>query len=71
MRRPSIFKKTDVTRAARGVLAAGVPIDRVEVGKDGRIIIVASKPDEPIVDGCEKNPWDTVLRHAANEERSA
>jgi hypothetical protein len=40
MRRPSIFKKTDVTRATRAVLDAGLEIARVEVGKDGSIIVV-------------------------------
>jgi hypothetical protein len=36
-----------VTRAARAVLAAGLEIARVEVGKDGSIIVVPGKPDEP------------------------
>jgi hypothetical protein len=40
MRRPSIFKKTDVTRATRAVRAAGLEIARVEVAKDGSIIVV-------------------------------
>jgi len=46
MRRPSIFKKTDLTRATRAVLAAGLEIARVEVTKDGAIIVVPGKPDE-------------------------
>ena len=31
MRRPSAFKKTDVTRVAKGLIAAGVNIARVEI----------------------------------------
>lgn len=31
MRRPCTFKKTDVTRAAKAVLAAGVDITHVEI----------------------------------------
>ena len=31
MRRPSKFKKTDITRAAKALLAAGVDIARVEL----------------------------------------
>jgi hypothetical protein len=46
MRRASKFKKTDVTRAAKAVLAAGREIARVEIETDGRIIVVAGKPDE-------------------------
>jgi hypothetical protein len=46
MRGPLSFKKTDVTRAIQAVLAAGREIDRVEVGKDGSIIVVTGKPDE-------------------------
>ncbi|MFY9839039.1 MAG: hypothetical protein WAK55_21700 [Xanthobacteraceae bacterium] len=40
MRRPGIFKQGDVTRAALGVLAAGVEIDRIEIGQDGRIVVI-------------------------------
>jgi hypothetical protein len=40
MRRPSTFKKADLTRAARGVLAAGLDIARVEVSRVGAIVIV-------------------------------
>jgi hypothetical protein len=40
MRRPSAFKKTDVTRATLAVRAAGLQIDRVEIAKDGSIIVV-------------------------------
>ena len=43
MRRPSIFKKTDVTRAAKAVLAAGLEIARIEIGTDGAIVVVPGK----------------------------
>jgi hypothetical protein len=59
MRRPSIFKKTDVTRATKAVLAAGLEIARVEVAKDGSIILVPGKSSETINDSCEeRNEWD-------------
>jgi hypothetical protein len=48
MRRPSIFKKTDVTRLTKAVRAAGLEIARVEVAQDGSIIVVPGKPKEPI-----------------------
>jgi len=46
MPRQSKFKLRDVTRAARAVRAAGVEIARVEIEIDGRITVVAGKPDE-------------------------
>lgn len=45
MTRAATFKKTDVTRAARAVLAAGLEIARVEIAKDGGIIVVPGKPE--------------------------
>ena len=43
MRRPSKFKKTDVTRAAKAVLAAGVDIARVEIEPiTGKITIMTN-----------------------------
>ena len=46
MPRASNFKKTDLTRATRAVLAAGLEIARVETEKDGRIIVFSGKPPE-------------------------
>jgi len=59
MRRPSIFKKTDVTRAARAVLAAGLQIARIEVATDGAISVIPGKPTEA-QDTSVENEWDTV-----------
>lgn len=44
-RAPSTFKQGDVTRAVRGAFAAGAQSVRVEVDKDGRIVVIASKTD--------------------------
>ena len=44
MRRPCLFKERDVTRAAKAVRAAGLEIARVEIAKDGGIIVVPVKP---------------------------
>ena len=56
MRRPSAFKKTDVIRAAKAVLAAGLEIDRVEVGKDGSIVVMPGRPNQST--SGEHNEWD-------------
>jgi len=49
MRRPSAFKKSDVTRAIKAVLAAGLDIARAEISKDGVIIVVPGKPEQVAV----------------------
>ena len=68
MRSPSFFKKTDVTRATRAVLAAGLEGARVEVNsKDGKIIVVPGRPD---VGAAGQNPWDEVL-DAENQKRAS
>ena len=43
----STFRQRDVTRAARGVEDAGIPVERVEIGKDGKIVVVAKSRDGP------------------------
>jgi hypothetical protein len=39
-RRPCVFKQTDLTRALKGARAAGMEIARIEIEKDGRIVVV-------------------------------
>ena len=53
------FRKRDVTAAIQAVVKAGVEVARVEIGADGKIIVVAGKPLEPVpAEGA--NPWDNV-----------
>jgi hypothetical protein len=48
MRRPSTFKKTDIRRAMKAVFEAGLSVARIEIGKDGVIVIVPGKaPTDP------------------------
>jgi hypothetical protein len=54
-RAPSTFRQQDVTRAVKAVRCAGVDIVRVEIAKDGRIIIVTAADTEP---KAEANEWD-------------
>jgi hypothetical protein len=56
-RAPSTFRKQDVTRAVKAVRCAGVDIVRVEIAKDGRIIIVTAADTEP---NAEANEWDRI-----------
>ena len=46
-RRPSAFTQSDVTRALKAVRAAGVEVGRVEIDKEGKIVVIIGKPDEP------------------------
>lgn len=39
-RTKSLFKQRDATRAIHSVLAAGLKVERVEIGKDGKITVV-------------------------------
>jgi hypothetical protein len=46
-----------VTRAVKAVTAAGVHIARIEIAKDGRIVIItAAEPAE--MERREGNTWD-------------
>lgn len=44
-RGPSSFKQSDIVRAVRGVKAAGVEVAKVEIDKDGKIIVIIGKPE--------------------------
>jgi hypothetical protein len=53
-RAPSTFRQGDITRAVKAVRCAGVEIARVEIAKDGKIVIItAAEPAPP-----EANEWD-------------
>jgi hypothetical protein len=61
MRRPSIFKKTDVTRATKAVLAAGLEVARIEIGRDGAIVVVPGRPAvSPRDEADGRNEWDGI-----------
>jgi hypothetical protein len=60
MRRPSNFKKTDVTRATKAVLSAGLNVARIEISSNGSIVIIPGKPPERLSDDSELNEWDSV-----------
>lgn len=55
-RAPSIFRQQDVTRAFRAAKAAGVRVVRVEIDRDGKIVIVTAEEPER----REGNEWDRV-----------
>jgi hypothetical protein len=37
---PSTFRETDVKRAIRAAESAGKKVDRIEIGRDGKIVVL-------------------------------
>ena len=38
------FRQADISRAVKGVKAAGVSVSQIEIGLDGRIVITSGEP---------------------------
>ena len=54
-----LFKETDLLRAIRTSQRAGLSIARVEIDRDGKIVVVTGE-GRGANDNAEENPWDTV-----------
>jgi hypothetical protein len=63
MRASRTFKKADVTRAVKAVLAAGIEAARVEIGTDGRIV-VEIRPENASEPCADLDQW--MKKHHAN-----
>ena len=59
-RAPTTFRQRDVTAAVKAVTAAGYEVLRVEVDKEGRIVVVTTKGALELNATAEKNEWDRV-----------
>jgi len=58
-RAPCTFRRRDLTAAVKAMVAAGVEVARVEIGKDGKIVVVTGKSGEtPDENGKDENEWD-------------
>jgi hypothetical protein len=62
-RAPSTFRQQDVTRAIRAAIAAGVDIARIEVAKDGRIVIVTGGVDPAVKYDLDRELEQFRARH--------
>jgi hypothetical protein len=51
------FKQGDVTKAAKGAAKAGLNVRRIEIDRDGKIVVITGQPDQS---PHELNEWDTV-----------
>jgi hypothetical protein len=58
-RGPCRFRQRDLTAAVKAVVAAGFEVARIEVGKDGTMVVVTGKPGAPVDHiGDDVNEWD-------------
>jgi hypothetical protein len=58
-RGPLPFRQTDVARAVRGAIAAGLTVKRVEVDKAGKIVVVVGEPGKADA-VTPSNSWDSI-----------
>jgi hypothetical protein len=64
-RDPCTFRQQDVTRALRATVAARIEVQRIEIDKDGKIIVVAGKvPESRRDEEIERSEWD--MPHDSN-----
>jgi hypothetical protein len=54
------FRQQDMTRALKATVAAGIRVVRVEIDKDGKIVIVTGKPAETDSEIGGGGEWDNV-----------
>jgi hypothetical protein len=64
-RRPNDFKQQNVTRALRATIAAGISVQRVEIDKDGKIVIVTGSGSATVTtdDLLDKELAEFEARH--------
>ena len=56
------FKQSDVTKALKATVKAGIAVKRVEIEKNGKIVVVTARPQDADEEKREHNEWDAVLR---------
>lgn len=66
MARGSSFKQQDITRAMRGMVAAGIAIQSMEISNDGRIVIVARAPAMAALDELDRELAEFKARNGAD-----
>ena len=56
------FKQSDLTKALKATVKAGIAVGRVEIDRDGKIVIVTTKLEEEAKGEPGQNEWDGVLQ---------
>jgi len=62
-RGPTTFRQRDAAALIKAALAAGLNVERVEVGRDGKIVLVTKQQGgdyEMIEEGS--NEWDEIIK---------
>jgi hypothetical protein len=59
----STFRQGDVTRAVKAIAAAGIGIARVEIGKDGKIVLVMLQAAAAPQDELDRELTEFEARH--------
>jgi nitrate reductase NapAB chaperone NapD len=52
-----LFRQADVAKAIKATVSAGLPVRRVEIARDGKIVVVIGAPD---TEAANDNEWDSV-----------
>jgi hypothetical protein len=60
-RGPANFRQGDITRAIKATLKAGVALARIEIGRDGKIILVTGAEAAP--DDLDRELDNFQVRH--------
>jgi len=60
------FKQGDVTKAVKAAVAAGVEVARVEIERDGRIIVVAGRAGVEPTNPLDRELAEFEARHGEN-----
>jgi len=59
----STFRQSDITRAFRAAQAAGVENVRIEIAKDGRLVIIATGAQPAVQDDLDRELEEFRARH--------
>jgi hypothetical protein len=62
------FTQSDIARILKASQQSGCPV-RVEITADKITVISGGKPSES-TNGAEMNPWDEVMTHDADKNRT-
>ena len=57
---PCTFKEVDLIRALRAAQKAGLDVERAELARDGKIVLVLKRKGE-VTPNDERNEWDDEI----------